>query len=57
MQNIKHNNIIRLHESVETLTKINLVLEFGGDYSLLDYIKEQYPLTVNQCRNIAKQLL
>lgn len=39
MQNINHPNIIRLYESVDTLTKINLVVEYGGKLSLLDYLK------------------
>ena len=35
MQNISHPNIIKLYESVDTLTKISLVTQFGGNESLL----------------------
>lgn len=31
MQNISHENIVKLHESVDTLTKISLVVEYGGN--------------------------
>ncbi len=57
MQNINHPNIIRLYESVDTLTKINLVVEYGGKLSLLDYLKENYPLAQRTMRSIGKQLL
>lgn len=57
MQNIDHPNIIKLYESVDTLTKINLVVEYGGKLSLLDYLKENYPLAQQTMRSIGKQLL
>ena len=39
MQNIEHQHIIKLCESVDTPTKISLVVEYGGDQSLLEYLK------------------
>jgi serine/threonine protein kinase len=44
MQNLNHDKILKLIESVETLTKISLVVEYGGDMSLLDYLKLHYPV-------------
>lgn len=57
MQNIEHEHIIKLYESVDTLTKISLVVEYGGDYSLLDYLKKNYPLSDTLMKKIAKELL
>ena len=57
MQNINHPNIIKLHESVDTLTKISLVVEYGGSESLLDYLKRKFPLSLQRIRSIAFQLL
>ena len=57
MQNIKHPHIIKLYETVETLTKISLVVEYGGKHSLLDYLKENYPLAEPIMRRIGNQLL
>lgn len=57
MQNIEHQNIIKLYESVDTLTKISLVVEYGGEYSLLDYLKKHYPLSEISMKKITKQIL
>ena len=57
MQNIEHPNIIKLYESVDTLTKISLVVEYGGDSSLLDYLKANFPLSDSLMRRICRQLL
>lgn len=57
MQNISHPNIIKLYESVDTLTKISLVTQYGGNESLLEYLKRKYPLAIDDIRSIAKQLL
>lgn len=57
MQNIKHHHIIKLYETVETLTKISLVVEYGGKQSLLDYLKDNYPLSEPVMRKIGSQLL
>ena len=57
MQNIEHENIIKLYESVDTLTKISLVVEYGGNSSLLDYLKEYFPLSETTMKKICHQLL
>ena len=57
MNNLKHEGVLRLIESVETLTKISLVVEYGGEQSLLEFIKRQFPLKVAQIRDIATQLI
>ena len=35
MQNLDNEGVVKLYESVETLTKISLVVEYGGEHSLL----------------------
>lgn len=57
MQNIEHPNIIKLYENVDTLTKISLVVEYGGDYSLLDFLKKNFPLSDTLMKKIAYDLL
>lgn len=44
MQNLNHEGVIKLYESVESITKISLVVEYGGEMSLLDYLRKNYPL-------------
>ncbi len=57
MQNIQHDHIIKLYETVETLIKISLVTQYGGDQSLLDYLKHNYPLTETFMQKVARQLI
>lgn len=57
MQNIEHPNIIKLYESVDTLTKISLVVEYGGELSLLEYLKKHFPLSDGMMKKICQQLL
>ena len=38
---LSHPNIIKLHESVETSTKINLVMEYIKGKSLYQYIRKR----------------
>ena len=57
MQNIEHPNIIKLYESVDTLTKISLVVEYGGDLSLLEYLKKHFPLSEATMKKICHQML
>lgn len=35
MQHLRHESVLKMYESVETLTKISLVVEFAGYESLL----------------------
>ncbi len=44
-------------ESVETLTKISLVVEYGGKESLLEYVKHNYPLPMDTVKDISYQLI
>jgi serine/threonine protein kinase len=57
MQNLRHDSVLKMFESVETLTKISLVVEFAGYESLLEYVKHNYPLSLNKVRDISTQLL
>ena len=57
MQNLNHDGVIKLYESVESITKISLVVEFGGEMSLLDYLRKNYPLTQQKVKDFSRQLL
>lgn len=57
MQHLDNDGVLRLFESVETLTKISLVVEFGGEESLLEYVKHNYPLSIERVRDISLQLI
>ncbi len=39
------------------MTKISLVVEYGGQESLLDYVKHNYPLPMETIRDISLQLI
>ena len=39
------------------MTKISLVVEYGGELSLLDYLKKYYPLSEGLMKKIARGLL
>lgn len=57
MQNLDNEGVVKLYESVETLTKISLVVEYGGKESLLEYVKHNYPLSIDRVRDISFQLI
>jgi serine/threonine protein kinase len=57
MQNLSHKGVIKLYESVESITKISLVVEFGGDLSLLDYLRKNFPLSNEKLKEFIRQLL
>jgi serine/threonine protein kinase len=57
MQNLDNEGVLKLIENVETLTKINLVVEYGGEYSLLEYVKRNYPLSIPKVKDISYQLI
>lgn len=57
MQNLDNEGVVKLYESVETLTKISLVVEFGGKESLLEYVKQNYPLPMPTVKDISRQLV
>lgn len=57
MQNLDNEGVVKLYESVQTLTKISLVVEYGGKESLLEYVKNNYPLPMNKVRDISFQLI
>jgi aurora kinase len=57
MQNLNHEGVIKLYESVESITKISLVVEYGGEMSLLDYLRKNYPLSPEKLKDFSRQLL
>ena len=57
MQNLDNEGVVKLYESVETLTKISLVVEYGGEESLLEYVKHNYPLSMETVQDISFQLI
>ena len=57
MSNLENDGVLKLVENVESLTKISLVVEYGGDQSLLEYVKRNFPLKMSVVRDIAGQLI
>ena len=54
---MENQGVAKLYQSVETLTKISLVVEYGGDQSLLQYVKRNHPLPMRTIKSIAFQLI
>jgi serine/threonine protein kinase len=57
LTNLSHNNVVRLIEHTETLTKINLVLEYCGSTNISHYVKKKHPLPEEDIRSVLLQTL
>ncbi|XP_067044309.1 uncharacterized protein [Acropora muricata] len=56
MHRLKHPNVIRLHEVVETSTKVYIVLQLASQGDLLEFINSHPMLTEDQVRILFCQL-
>lgn len=57
LREVQHPNIVRLHEMVETETKIGIILEYASGGELFDYILNHRYLKDNAARRLFAQLV
>mmetsp|Transcript_10987 Transcript_10987/g.25025 ORF Transcript_10987/g.25025 Transcript_10987/m.25025 type:complete len:453 (-) Transcript_10987:298-1656(-) len=57
LKNIKHPNIIRLHEAIDKGTHVYLVMEHAAGGELYEYIAKNGPLGMNEAKRIFHQIL
>lgn len=57
MKQLRHPNIIVLHEAIETSSRIYLVMDMADGGDLLDYIKTNGPVSEPEARTFFRQLV
>ena len=57
LKQVQHPNIVRLHEMVETESKIGIILEYASGGELFDYILNHRYLKDNAARRLFAQLV
>jgi serine/threonine protein kinase len=57
LQEIRHNNIIKLYEIVENSDKIYLIMEYASGGELFDYIVSRERLTEREACNLYMQVI
>lgn len=57
MKHLDHPNVVRMHEAIETSSRIYLILDMADNGDLLDYIRSNGALKEEKARNFFKQLL
>lgn len=57
MDKLRHPNVIRLFEVLETFTHLYLVMEYASDGSLEERIVRDGPLSEEECRRVFGQVV
>ena len=57
MRDLKHANIVQLYEVIEDDTRIHIVMTYGSQGDLLEYIKSKRRLREDEALKVFRQLV